>query len=309
VARNVTAFARSRPALQGLVLLSCHADVIGPGLLEPDWVFDCGDARLYTFSRAVVAAVGEASETSEVQETAAKRRRTETPRLTPLPEASLGGQPCAVSASAELVVRRALPCEWAHFREHHYKDHRLQSAALCFVGELEGRAVAFLAAINPGFNLMWTLGRRRAADVDDDAIQALADGLACCPPEWCSRMILREHRTVVLPDSQGLGLGAIMADAVAHICEQMGYVFMSTTAHPTYGGYRDRSPLWAALPSSQRERPDFSCSTFSHIWIGSVRADGTRDPERERLLRTRVNIEGTLVDCMTEEQLPSPVAA
>merc|ERR1719424_1113888 len=51
-------------------------------------------------------------------------------------------RPCT-SSRLEFVVRRALPTEWVHYREHHYKDHRLQGAALCFVAELFGDPVAF----------------------------------------------------------------------------------------------------------------------------------------------------------------------
>ncbi|OLQ01304.1 hypothetical protein AK812_SmicGene15951 [Symbiodinium microadriaticum] len=33
-------------------------------------------------------------------------------------------------------IRRALPCEWKNFREHHYKDPSLHPCAVCFVGVL-----------------------------------------------------------------------------------------------------------------------------------------------------------------------------
>ena len=74
----------------------------------------------------------------------------------------------------------------------------------------------------------------------------------------------------------------------------MGYVFMSTTAHPTYGGYRDRSPFWLVLPTSQRERPGGKAAMFSHIWVGAARSDGHIDRERLQLLRERVHIAGLL---------------
>ena len=73
-----------------------------------------------------------------------------------------------------------------------------------------------------------------------------------------------------------------------------GYVFTSNTAHPTYGGYRNRSPFWLELPSSQRVR-FYGASTFSHIWIGALRPDGSVDSERQRLLAERVRVDGKLV--------------
>jgi GNAT superfamily N-acetyltransferase len=303
MARGITAFVRSRPQLRGLVLLSCHTDVLGRGLLEPDWLFHCDHSRLLIFD-------SHAPEAVDAEERAAKRRRMEGGtfaralwKVDPSPAELCRGNLCQSTWERPLVVRRALPCEWKHFREHHYKDHRLSGSSICFVGELDGRAVAFLAAIVPGFTLSWMLSRN-----EEQHALAQAERLGY-PPDWSLRTILREHRTVVLPDSQGLGLGSLMADAVAHLLtDKMGYVFMSTTAHPTYGGYRDRSPLWVALPTSRRDRGD-ACATFSHIWLGSVRGDGTIDPERERRLRARVSMEGSLMDNLHDEEPPEPPLA
>lgn len=213
-----------------------------------------------------------------------------------LAEAEGQAQPRALgggdASSLTLVVRRALPCEWRKFREHHYKDHRLNHSSVCFVGELEGRAVVFTAILNTGFNFKWFLGRN-----SDEKVDAELEKLGL-PVAWKGRMLMREHRTVVMPDSQGLGLGSLMADAVAHICCETGHAFMSTTAHPTYGGYRDRSPLWSALASSRRERGNGQYSTFSHVWRGAASHDeapcdgsggsGGIDQERAELLAQRV---------------------
>lgn len=183
-------------------------------------------------------------------------------------------------------MRRALPCEWRHFREHHYKDHRLGLTAVCFVGVFEEKPVVFTAIINTGLTVDWVLGRfdLKESNRKKEAIEF--------PKSWGSRQLLREHRTVVLPDCQGFGLGSLMADGVARMCEQMGYAFMSTTAHPTYGGYRDRSPFWAALHSSQRDRPGFQCSTFSHVWVGATSAGDSMVDDRNTQLQHRVRVEG-----------------
>jgi len=166
----------------------------------------------------------------------------------------------ALSPSVQLKIRRALPCEWRQFREHHYKDHKLVGHAICFVGELDGRAVAFTAICHQGTNMTFLFPRATWQE------QFKKIGV---PLEWAQRTLMREHRTVVLPDSQGQGLGSLMADAVASVVERLGYAFMSTTAHPTYGGYRDRSPLWATLPTSKRDRQGRP-TTFSHVWIGAT---------------------------------------
>ena len=108
------------------------------------------------------------------------------------------------------------------FREHHYKDHRLMGQAVCFVGELGGRAVAFLAALQPGMTVAWIMARNQS-----DKAKALAKEMGF-PVEWLARHLMREHRTVVAPEFQGLGLGSLMADMVAYLFEEMDIVFMST---------------------------------------------------------------------------------
>lgn len=49
---------------------------------------------------------------------------------------------------------------------------------------------------------------------------------------------------MILPDYQGIGLGPKISDAVAQIHIDAGKRFFSRTAHPRFGMYRERSPLW-----------------------------------------------------------------
>ena len=64
------------------------------------------------------------------------------------------------------------------------------------------------------------------------------------------RFQYREHRTVILPEYQGLGFGSRIADCIAEYLALHGYRLQSKTAHPRYGIYRDKSPLWGATSAN-----------------------------------------------------------
>jgi GNAT superfamily N-acetyltransferase len=68
----------------------------------------------------------------------------------------------------------------------------------------------------------------------------------------------REHRTVTLPDYQGVGLGNALSSAVAGLWRGLGYRALSTTTHPGMISARIRSPLWQIhrMPSLAATRGD-----------------------------------------------------
>jgi len=57
----------------------------------------------------------------------------------------------------------------------------------------------------------------------------------------------RGHRTVVLPDYQGIGLGNILSDHVAEIQIKNGFRYFSTTSHPAMINYRRKSKKWKMI--------------------------------------------------------------
>ena len=67
---------------------------------------------------------------------------------------------------------------------------------------------------------------------------------AICNPARGLTNAWREHRTVVLPDYQGLGLGSKLSNTVAQIFKDAGYRYFSKTAHPKLGEHRNNSNLW-----------------------------------------------------------------
>lgn len=127
-----------------------------------------------------------------------------------------------------------IPCNsdaWALFRKHHYLDHNLNKSARCWVALWRGTPVGFTSVIAfPSGN--WSNG-------------------------W------REHRTVVLPDYQGLGIGNRISDATGEMVLSWGGRYFSKTSHPRMGGYRNASNLWRATSKNNMARKDYATNRKS----------------------------------------------
>jgi GNAT superfamily N-acetyltransferase/thymidylate kinase len=141
------------------------------------------------------------------------------------------------TANMEFVARGSLqrrptikvslnPCSseaWTLFRDHHYLSADINRASRCWLAEWDGRPVGFASVLAmPHIKNAW-----------------------------------REHRTVVLPDFQGLGIGVRLSDAVGEIFKAQGLRFFSKTAHPRMGRYRDQSPKWRATSKNHSNRRDY----------------------------------------------------
>lgn len=102
---------------------------------------------------------------------------------------------------------------WLLFRRHHYLNTEISVGARCFCGFIGDHPVAFSAWIPAKTR------RRRNGD-------------------------MREHRTVVLPDYQGIGIGNRLSEFCASIWAGVGGRAFSTTSHPSMIAYRSASPRW-----------------------------------------------------------------
>jgi len=113
---------------------------------------------------------------------------------------------------------------WPMFKDHHYLDSNLAKASRCYVAVWDGKVVGFCATMalpNPYFKGGW-----------------------------------RSHRTIILPDYQGMGMGVRFSNTVGDIHLEQGHRYFSRTAHPRMGGYRDRSELWKATSKNRKKRTD-----------------------------------------------------
>jgi ABC-type dipeptide/oligopeptide/nickel transport system ATPase subunit len=97
----------------------------------------------------------------------------------------------------ELKIVRTDRSTWARVAAHHYLSHDLHRAAMCFAGLVGGELAAFTAV------LPFPHAKR---------------------PGW------REHRTVCLPDYQGVGRGNRMSEAVASLFAATGKPYFSATS-------------------------------------------------------------------------------
>jgi ABC-type ATPase involved in cell division len=122
---------------------------------------------------------------------------------------------------------RIYPCKrsaWAMFAKHHYLTEKLSTSCR-----------AYLATGDFG---------------DGETVVGFASTISF--PHGYIKNAYREHRTVVLPDFQGLGLGPKISDAVAQLHLDEGKRYFSRTAHPRFGAYRDRSEIWKRTSNNKK---------------------------------------------------------
>jgi GNAT superfamily N-acetyltransferase len=146
---------------------------------------------------------------------------------------------------------------WPTFAPHHYLTADINPVAKCFVA-VWGEALVGFWSVLP-------------------------------LPSGTLKNAWRGHRTVVLPQYQGFGIGTRFADRMAHWwVENKGARFFSRTAHPRFAAYRDASPLWRRTSHDRERRKlteckgdfmpfDSSRACASHEYVGATPARPTKD--------------------------------
>jgi energy-coupling factor transporter ATP-binding protein EcfA2 len=110
-----------------------------------------------------------------------------------------------------LTLFRCHQSAWGLFAPHHYLSHEINPASVCFLATWQDRPVSFSA---------W--------------LPFVGTGPAT----------RREHRTVCLPDYQGVGVGNAISDTIASLWRGLGFRATSTTTHPAMIRSRLASPNW-----------------------------------------------------------------
>jgi ribosomal protein S18 acetylase RimI-like enzyme len=212
---------RSGRIQRRFVAVTCHYDVLE--WLEVDWHLDLAAGRL-------------------------ERRRLRRPEL-------------------RLSVVRADASLWPLFVRHHYLSGSIPAASVCYVALIND--LGQLA--NDGETSTKYEGQSTNEEKEPEYLAPLVRPSSLVlrpsmmPVAFCSVSNLfggqgrrRISRLVVLPDFQGVGIGAKLLDAVAeHHHTQLGQTIRITTSHPAMLAYLQRSPRWRAVhvyPNTRRRK-------------------------------------------------------
>jgi ABC-type lipoprotein export system ATPase subunit/GNAT superfamily N-acetyltransferase len=121
-----------------------------------------------------------------------------------------------------LTIRSTGPDLWKMFSKYHYLDSKMSLSGHYYVGLIGDKPVAFHAVLhstNRDIHSYW-----------------------------------RGHRTVVLPEFQGMGIGTAFSDAIAEFYVSQGLRYFSKTAHPSFGEHRENSELWRPTSTNKKSR-------------------------------------------------------
>lgn len=114
---------------------------------------------------------------------------------------------------------------WPVFQKHHYLSRGFNKSSKSFVAYWEENLVAFCSIIS------FPNGNIKSA--------------------W------REHRTVVVPEFQGLGIGSAVSDQIGEMVISSGGRYFSKTSHPAFGEYREKSEKWKPTSKNKKARLDY----------------------------------------------------
>jgi len=126
------------------------------------------------------------------------------------------------------IKLEVVPCTteaWTIFCNHHYLSADLNKSSRCWFAIWEGTLVGFASAISF--------------------------------PSGSLRKAWKGHRTVILPDFQGLGLGVRLSDAIGQIFVDEGCRYFSKSSHVRLGEYRNANPKWRPTTHNMQDRKKY----------------------------------------------------
>lgn len=117
---------------------------------------------------------------------------------------------------------------WNMFKQHHYLSGDLNKASSCYVASMNNEIVAFVSILPL--------------------------------PSGSLKHAFREHRVVVLPDYQGMGIGNKLSEAIGQAYIEKGCRYFAKTSNPRMGVHRDNSRLWKPTAHNHSDRKEYISS-------------------------------------------------
>jgi GNAT superfamily N-acetyltransferase len=141
--------------------------------------------------------------------------------------------------SANIKIFRCHHSAWRLFAGNHYLSADLHKGSTCFILMFDDEPASFTAVLSfphPKIKNLW-----------------------------------KEHRTVTLPDYQGVGLGNLLSEFVGEWLHQRGKIYRSVTSHPAMIGHRYKSSAWIMDRSPSRSSLQGTSSARSGMTKGTSR--------------------------------------
>jgi ABC-type transport system involved in cytochrome c biogenesis ATPase subunit len=107
-----------------------------------------------------------------------------------------------------IEIKRCHYSSWRLFREHHYLNNDILPQSECYIALVNGEPAGFFAYVREFM-------RKK-------------------------KNLIRGHRSVVLPDFQGLGLGNIVTKKIMNYYTEKGFLVTAITSHPAFISARTR---------------------------------------------------------------------
>lgn len=142
--------------------------------------------------------------------------------------------------SIEIKIQQVHHSVWKIFKGHHYLSADLNHAARIYAATIEGEPAGMCSVLpfpHPKVKNIW-----------------------------------KEHRTVVLPDFQGIGLGNRLSELIGDLLISQGKRFTSVTSHPSMVHYRAKSNKWKMTRQPSRApAPGMSAKIHSTANVSATR--------------------------------------
>lgn len=150
-----------------------------------------------------------------------------------------------------IEIRKCDKRLWERFRRYHYLSTNIMGSAKAICAIYKNEVVAFAS---------------------------------CLVLPHPTHRIIREHRTVCLPDYQGVGIGNALSNYLASIVSGLGLRYTSVTTNPSMIHYRLNSKDWQAVNPNKlytkqggkkRWKPNFR-KTVSFRYVGEKNFEGAK---------------------------------
>lgn len=133
---------------------------------------------------------------------------------------------------------------WNVFKRHHYLSSKFNKSSNAFICMTDDKIIGFTSIVSY--------------------------------PSGSVKNAWRGHRTVILPEFQGLGIGTALSDTIGQMVIDSGGRYFSKTSHPAFGLHRERSSLWKPTSKNKKARNDYSTSN-------KTKEDGHKMMHRHRV--------------------------